>query len=193
MAHYDITGNYVAGDFAVANDVYNDLIGITTQLNGLLDATNLATGACTLDKLATNSVDANKILAGAVRETHADYSDTNDGLLAARVGPDYFASSAGGRLAFLNAAITRSNGTTTEDFTINLLTAGNFVHGAPGFSASFDPYLLGCPTTESSTANHLILGSRVTAMTNASMTVELEFAGISDTDLTINGALWGAV
>jgi len=155
MAHYDITGTYVAGDFAVASEVYNDFIGITAQLNGLLDVTNLADNAVELAKLANNSVDANKIVGGAVRETHADYSDTNNGLLVARVGPGYFSGGDGGRLAFLNAAITRTNSNVIESFTISLTTAGNFLHGNPAFSSSSDPHLLGCPTTEDAEPDHV--------------------------------------
>jgi hypothetical protein len=192
MAQYDLVGTYVAGDFAVASEVFADFTGIVSQLNGFLDDTNLANFAVTLDKLATNSVDANKIVVGAIRETHADYSDVNDGLLVARVGPNYFSGGEGGRFAFFQYEWVRDNSATQLISDISLTSSGNFLHGNPGFAAA--PIMLGCPTVLDANANNAITGSRITAVTAADMDLQLEFAvGNNSETITITALLWGEV
>ena len=74
MATVFIPNVFVAGTPAVATEVNQNFTAITNQVNGNLDATNLADGAVTNVKVATG-IDAAKIANGSVSNAEFQYLD----------------------------------------------------------------------------------------------------------------------
>jgi len=184
-----VTGmnTFTAGTTATASEVNTNFTKITDELNGSIEAANIADGAVSTAKIANSAVDANKVGAAAIRETHVDYTSANSGVKVPRV-PGYLGAN-GGTLAVVSHTFTR-DGTDFEELTIGLTTDANFSPAtAPTFTAAPTP--AGAPCIVSADEADIIVGWGVMALSASSMTLYLALNGDSTNEVTVSMLLWG--
>lgn len=187
------TGDYAAGAYAIGSGVEGDVDAIIAEMDGSIDADNLATNAVSTVKILNDAVDANKIKDGDVRETHIDYDEDTSGMLVIRAGPNYVDagnSRSGRRLAFVSKSVTW-DGTGTNSVTFTY--ASDCVDGDPAFAAV--PNLAGIPVVASVEALvDTIYSYEVTASSAAAITFEFtDCGGFSAATVQIEFAVSGPV
>ena len=182
--------SFTNGTTADADDIETLKTNITTQVNGSLNAANLADGAVTTAKLAAAAVDATKLGNLSVLEASIDYTSANSGPKVVRIA-DY-AGADGAIIAATNHAFIR-NGTAQETLTITFATS--MAYGDPGFSAA--PIPLGGPIltdgTGSVAAADEIQGYFITSLTNLACNITINLQGATATGLTLNMGFLGPV
>ena len=183
------TAVYTAGEYAIGSAVEADIDAIITEMNGSIDADNLAAGAVGTSAIANDAVDANKIKDGVVAETHMEYTYTG-GVKMWRCGPNFVGSSEGGRMARVSKSVTW-DGTGTNSVTFTYAT--DCADGNPAFTDL--PTLLGLPVVGSvEDLADTILSSHITAASATAITFEFEdCSGISTATVTIQFGVAGPV
>ncbi len=160
---------YDAGVDAAGPTVKADLTTIVTEINGLLDGTNIADNSITGDKLTSDAVTHNEISPNAVREAHVDYSQDNSGVLVWRCGANYVGSN-GGRIARVNKSKTWTG--SPEQVVVTFAT--DCEDGNPGFSEA--PTLLGAPVVSGGAAAvDAITSCYISAITATTVTLECTY------------------
>jgi len=181
------TAVYTAGEYAIGSAVEADIDAIITEMNGSIDATNLAALAVGTAAIANDAVDKNKIKDGDVAETHMEYTSTS-GVKLWRCGPNFIGSGEGGRVARVSKSV-EWDGTSPD--TVTFTYATDCIDGDPGFTAV--PSFLGAPLVVSvHAATSQILTHRVTVSTNLLVTFEFTYTSGTDT-VTIQFGVAGPV
>ncbi len=180
---------HVADQSADAADVNaNDTATRNVVNGGLNDTDNIAAGGVTSTGLAANAVTHTKLAAAAVRDAAMEYTSANSGALVARVGPNY-AGASGGRLAMVSKTFARVAGATQAGIVFTFAT--DCVDGNPNFSAA--PTLSGTPVEVlSGLLVDSVLNVRVTALTAASVTMDIIMSGGAANNVTIQFMVYGA-
>jgi hypothetical protein len=152
------------GDVANWTSLKADIDDIVGEINGSLDADNLAANAVESAKIAANAVTSAKIAAANILEAAINWTSAGSGVEAWRTGPNYVGAN-GGRIARVQKSITTA-AATEESFTVTF--ASDCVDGDPAFSAA--PTLLGAPSFRKDTDDETLVPDQVWIKTISSTT-----------------------